>query len=135
MGNKSIENSIFLSITLNIFIATALNFLIVNNHYFIKDKFIPLIAKYYSISIIFLILSFVFYQFIKSELTDTESKSVLKRILFNILFSVLLVMTILFPEGFGPFILFAVFISIIANILIPIYITISLILKTYGINF
>jgi hypothetical protein len=134
MDNSDIENTISLSITLNVFITAILSYLIPNNEIFIKEQFIPLISKYYSLAIVFLILSFVFFQIIKHDLTEYEKRIQLIILLTNLVFSVILLSTVIYPKFFGIFLVVIAGISACANLVIPsLYLLIPEVFKVYEI--
>ncbi|MFP4523468.1 MAG: hypothetical protein ACOCQQ_00800 [Candidatus Nanoarchaeia archaeon] len=118
---SSIENNIFVTLTLYILIITGIKIFIPNNNIFIVDEFQITAGKWYGIAIISLVLSYVYYQLGWKELSKIKEK-INKMLLANLIFTSILLLGIIFAEELGSVISSNIIVfSILVNIFIPFF--------------
>jgi len=120
MSLKDVTESLFLSITINILIATAIGYFA--NPLVIIDLqgFAETISEYYGFSIVFLLIIYIIVQVSKNKLSLNKLSSVHKYLLMNICFTATLLFFTMTPTFLtNDLLIFLISTCVVANIMIP----------------
>lgn len=131
MSLKELNQSISVSIAINIALATAVSFIADTTLF--PSGFIQKISGYYGLSIIFLLLIYVFLQLNQRFLSKVDLQRYNVFILFNLVLTTVFLAFIMYPRwiNFG-FVLLVMTVCITYNLLIPMFFILgSLLWKTF----